>query len=102
MTLLHEPPSAALDESAHEFISTFMSHVATVVGYGENRLVTLACVKSLLLAALTSPDAALTEPWRAVYRAITEILAANGASSRFSARLYLEAFLDDNGDLASA
>ena len=51
MTIL-EPSPPVLDQGVHEFISTFMMHVATVSGYGMNRIVTIARIKTLLLAAL--------------------------------------------------
>jgi hypothetical protein len=99
MTTLQTRP-AALDKSAHEFISTFMLHVAVAVGYGENRIVTIASVKRLLLAALSHDDGASSDAWRALYRTIAEIVVENDALSARSSRAFLQAFIQDNGDLA--
>jgi hypothetical protein len=103
MTTLHGTPPVALDECAHEFIATFMTHVATLTGYGVNRLTTIAGIKTLLLAAMAheADDAAIA--WSALYRAIDDLVDASidAHDTRF-ARSYLRAFMLENGDLANA
>ena len=100
MTTLETQPFVALDESAHEFISTFMSHVATATGYGTNRIATIAGIKTLLLAAIERGDEA-TSAWHTLYRAITRLLTPSGATNEtHSAYAYLQAFISENVDLA--
>ena len=99
MTILQTRP-AALDESAQTFIATFIPHVASVVGYGENRIVTISRVKTLLLDALSHADGASSDAWRALYQTIAEIVAAKHAHSARGSRIYLKSFLRENGDLA--
>jgi hypothetical protein len=100
MTTLLNPP-VALDESAHAFISMFMRHVASAVAYGENRIVTIGHVKTLLLAALSNDDGPPSNAWSELYRTIVEIVAANEApSAARNSRAYLQSFIQENGDLA--
>jgi hypothetical protein len=102
MTTLDVPPSSMLDESAHQFISTFMSHVAEVSGYGADRLVTVARLKTLLLAAIAYGAGGPSTAWGALYRATGELLAAaDGAPDRDGAHAYLRAFIRENTDLGA-
>jgi hypothetical protein len=101
MTTLDVPPSAALDESAHEFISTFMTHVATISGYGMNRIVTIARVKTLLLAAIARGGDAPSTAWSRLHHAIAELVATIDAGyDMHDAHDYLQSFIRENGDLA--
>jgi len=101
MTILETPPSLALDESAHEFISTFMEHVTTLTGYNKTRLTTIAGIKTLLLAALAHPDDASSTAWRGLYRSIDALVdAALYAHDTRTAHAYLRSFVQENGDLA--
>ena len=100
ITLHHDVPSIDLDENDNIFISTFMSHVSAVVGYGENRLVTIARVKLLLLAAIADGNDPHRDAWTRLHRSVAEIVAAarrTPASRR--AHGYLRAFVRENGDL---
>ncbi len=99
MTVLQTRP-AALDEGAHEFISTFVSHVAAVAGYGENRIVTIARAKALLLAALERGQDGSAQAWSELHQTIAGIVVANDALHARSSRAYLQSFIEENGDLA--
>ena len=99
MTIL-EPSPPVLDQGVHEFISTFMMHVATVSGYGMNRIVTIARIKTLLLAALARGDGAPSTAWSALYRAISELVTPlDPGYDKHSAQVYLQSFISENGDL---
>ncbi len=101
MTTLQAFPPVVLDDNAHDFISTFMRHVATLTGYGTNRLATIAAIKTLLLAAMAHGDAAASTAWSALYRAIDELVdASTDAHDARIAHAYLRAFVQENGDLA--
>jgi len=101
MTTLQAPPSNALDETAHTFIATFMAHVATVSGYGKNRLTTIAGIKTLLLAALEGGEGASSAAWRTFYRAIDDLVDASiYAHDTRIAYTYLRTFVQENADLA--
>ncbi len=100
MMVLEAHRAAALDESAHQFIATFMAHVTTVAGYDENRLATIARVKVLLLAALAAGDAAASA-WYLLHRTIAELIPENAAvRNSHGAFAYLQSFIRENGDLA--
>jgi hypothetical protein len=93
--------SASLEESANEFAGEFMLHVATAVGYGENRVARIAHVKVVLMTAMASPGGGSSPAWRALYKTIDELLAtASDVRYTLSSRAYLRAFLDENQDLA--
>jgi hypothetical protein len=99
MITLTAAPAAALDESAHDFIATFMAHVATAAGYHENRPAIIARVNVLLLAALAAGDGA-SSAWNLLHRAITEIVPKNDAQRNTSrAHAYLQSFIKENEDL---
>jgi hypothetical protein len=98
VTLETSPP--ALDENAHEFVSQFVSHVAAIIGYGSDRIVTIARVKALLLTALADDARASTDAWRALYRTITELVRPQARGGARYAHAYLQSFIHDNGDLA--
>jgi len=101
MTTLLAPQPLALDESTHEFISTFMSHVAAVAGYGENRIAVIAYIKMLLLAAIATGDVDSSLQWSTLHRAIAELVAcADYAPDARHAHAYLQAFLRENHDLS--
>ncbi len=101
MTILEASPSAALDESASEFISTFMTHVSRVSGYGIHRVVTIARVKTLLLAAIERGDDASSTAWSALHHAIAQLVAtADAAYDTYGAHVYLQSFIRENDDLA--
>jgi hypothetical protein len=98
MMWLKPYPPAALDESAHEFISTFMSNVATVAGGGSQCIKTVAQVKTLLLAAIAGGSASA---WSALYRRVDRIVATAGdVTDARRAHEYLQSFISENGDLA--
>jgi hypothetical protein len=98
MTTAQALPAVALDETANGFISTFMAHVATLAGYGKNRLTTIATIKTLLLAALKRGDAT---DWRTLYHAVDELVdgAIYAHDTKF-AYTYLCSFIQENVDLA--
>lgn len=89
-----------LDESAQEFVSTFIRHVAMVAGYSENRIATIAHVKALLLSALANDEGACSSAWRAIYQTIAEIVAMKNSPPDARSAHYLQAFIRENGDLA--
>jgi hypothetical protein len=100
MTMLKTRP-AAIDASAHEFISTFVSHVASVLDYGANRIVTLTRVKALLFVALSNEADASEEAWCTLHGMIAELVAAKHKLGSEAADAYLRAFVRENGDLAA-
>ncbi len=103
MTTLDAPRSVVLDESAHQFIATFMTNVATVSGYGTNRIVTIARIKTLLLAAIGTGEVAPSTAWSMLHHAVADLIAAPDAPHEtHGARDYLGTFLEENGDLARA
>jgi hypothetical protein len=101
MTTLHASPPVVLDESAHAFISTFMAHVASFAGCGEDRRSTVAGIELLLLAAMAQGGGSAPREWRALYRAIDELIDESFcARETRSAYAYLHVFLEENVDLA--
>jgi hypothetical protein len=95
------PPAALIEESAHEFAGEFMLHVATAVGYGENRVARIARVKVMLVAAIVSGDGA-SSAWRSLYETIDQLVTkASDVRYTLASRAYLRSFLDENRDLAS-
>jgi hypothetical protein len=101
MTALHAAPRVALDEAATGFISTFMSHVATLTDYDQHRLTTTAGIKALLLAAMEHGDDDASSAWRALYRAVDHLIDASiYAHDTRIAYEYFRAFIRENGDLA--
>jgi hypothetical protein len=102
MTTLQARPSRALDANAHEFIATFMSHVAEMAGHGPDRRTTLTRVKTLLLAAIESDADTSEAAWSMLHRAMFEIItAARGAHHARSSHAYLQSFVRENIDLAT-
>ena len=92
--------SAALDESAHAFITTFIGHVTTIVHDERSRMATIARVNVLLLAALRGGDGA-AGAWSMLHRTIVEIVPDNNvAGNARCAYDYLQSFIRENGDLA--
>jgi len=92
--------TAALDESAHAFIATFVGHVITIVGDDRSRMATIARVNVLLLAALGGGDG-VAGAWTMLHRTIVEIVPENNvAGNTRRAYDYLQQFIRENGDLA--
>jgi hypothetical protein len=101
MATLQAAPAGGLDETEYGFISTFMTHVSTLTGYGKTRLTTIARIKTLLLAAMSGDQGSTSPAWRALYRAIDDLLeGAFYAHDTRTAYAYLRAFIQENGDLA--
>jgi hypothetical protein len=101
MSTLQAYPSVALDEDAHEFISRFMSHVATIAGRGRYRRATIDQVRMLLVDAIGRGDGASATAWTLLYQTISELVArANTAYDSLGADAYLQSFLRENVDLA--
>lgn len=101
MTTLQAAPWVAPDESAVGFISTFMSHVATLTDYDQHRLTTTAGIKTLLLAAMDHGEGDATNEWRALYRAVDHLIdASRYAHDTRTAYAYFSAFILENRDLA--
>jgi hypothetical protein len=100
MTTVAVHPSAAIEDSANEFAGEFMLHVATAVGFGENRVARIAHVKVMLMTAIASGNGA-SSAWRTLYTTIADLVATAGnARYTLASRDYLRAFLDENWDLA--
>jgi hypothetical protein len=101
MIALHAAPRIAPDEAATGFISTFMTHVATLTEYDPHRLTTTARIRTLLLAAIEHGDGDASREWRALYRAVDELVdASTYAHDTRTAYTYFRAFIQENGDLA--
>jgi len=101
MTTLQAAPRVALDEAATGFISTFMTHVATLTDYDQHRLTTTAGIKTLLLAAMERGDGDASSQWRALYRAVDALVdASTFAHDTRTAYAYFQAFIRENRDLA--
>ncbi len=101
MTALPAPPFTVLDESAQTFIASFMSNVVTVAGDGRERIPTIARVETLLLTAVANGEGASSHAWRALHRAITElVMTPEPPIDRSDAHVYLRSFVRENGDLA--
>jgi hypothetical protein len=79
-----------------------MAEVASVAGYGDNRLWTIARIKELLLQALAHGDAD-DQAWAQLYRTVADLLhdAAETPHNR-DAAASLRSFLRENDDLAHA
>jgi len=89
--------TAALDESAQEFIGTFMSQVASVTNVSETR----ARIETLLLSAITLGDGSAATTWSMLHRAIAAIVpTGDGSDKRGNAHAYLQSFIRENADLA--
>jgi hypothetical protein len=94
-----------LDANAHEFLTSFMADVASVAGYGENRLWTIARIKERLLEALAHGDN--DDAWARLYGAIANLLhdtdnVLHDAADAPHAAESLRSFLRENDDLAHA
>jgi len=102
MTTLRVPRPIALDASTHEFIATFMSHVATIAGYGRDRTATIAQVKALLLAAIEYGNADAEPAWSVLHQMVSEIVeTAHDAPDTRSSHAYLRSFVQENVDLVA-
>jgi hypothetical protein len=103
MTTLETTPRVALDETATAFISAFMTHVTTLADYDKTRIATIAAIKTLLLAAMERGDGDSSSEWRALYRAIADLVDTSiYAYDTRAAYTYFRAFVRENGDLADA
>jgi len=100
MTAMYAP-RVALDETAITFISTFMAHVATLTDRHKTRIVTTARIEALLLATFECGDGDSSSEWRALYRAITDLVDRSiYAYEGRAAYAYFRQFIRENHDLA--
>jgi hypothetical protein len=101
MIALTAYPAGTLDESAREFIATFMSNVARVAGDGNASFTTLARVETLLEDALTGGTGGSARAWSELYQTIEAVVSTGRrAGDARRAHAYLRAFMRENGDLA--
>jgi len=91
-----------LDANAHAFVTSFMADVASVAGYGADRIWTIARIKEFLLEALARGDAG-DRSWAKLYRSVADLL-QNAADPPHDpgAVASLRSFLRENDDLGHA
>jgi hypothetical protein len=101
MTTLETTPRVALDETATAFISAFMMHVTTLADYDTTRVTTIAGIKNLLFDAMERGDGESSSEWRALYRAIANLVDTSiYAYDTRAAYTYFRDFVRENRDLA--
>jgi hypothetical protein len=102
MTVAVREINLELDDGASAFVTEFISNIATVAGYRDDRLATIYGVKVQLLAALAGGTSASNDAWRSLYRSVSAVVDAAAGETNTRALAYLREFLRDNADLSAA
>jgi hypothetical protein len=91
---------AALDACADQFVSTFVSHVAAMIGHGEQRIATILEIEGLVIAALTNSGRPDSSSWRILHQTIIDIVETRADTLNERSAQYLRSFMRENDDLA--